>query len=101
MILQETKITVLQLVEIINKSKLHCEVMGEDATGTTGGIAILSNPNEIILDSWTSMNIILTGMGRIVGMKERVIISWVYGLTPREKRTSSTTCKLSEETIQK
>jgi len=74
------------LEEIINKSKLHYAVMGQDATGSAGGIAILWNPNDIILEGWTSMTRILTGIGRIVGTEEKVVISGVYGPhTPGEK----------------
>lgn len=50
-ILQETKISVQQIEEIIDKNKLHYEVMGQDSIGSAGGIAILWNPNDIILDS--------------------------------------------------
>lgn len=70
MILQETKIMVQQLESIIDKSNLQYKVMGQDAIGSAGGIAILWNPNEIILESWTSMSRILTGLGRIVGTKD-------------------------------
>eukprot|EP00253_Pinus_taeda_P004070 PITA_04070 len=76
---EETKIYFQQIEEIIDKNKLHYEVMGQDAIGSAGGIAILWNPNDIILDSWTSMSRILTGLGRIVGTKEQVVISGVYG----------------------
>ena len=79
MILQETKTTVQQLEGIINKSKVQYEVMGQDAIGSVGGIAILWNPNEIIFEDWISMTRILTGIGRIVGTKERVVISGIYG----------------------
>lgn len=68
-----------QLEEIINKSKLQYAIMGQDATGSAGGIADLWNPNEIILEDWTSMTRILTGIGRIVGTKERVVLSGIYG----------------------
>jgi len=79
MILQETKITMQQMEGIIKNSKLQYEVMGQDAIGSAGGIAILWNPNEIIFENWTSMSRILTGSGRIAGTKEKVIISGVYG----------------------
>eukprot|EP00253_Pinus_taeda_P017271 PITA_17271 len=87
-ILQETKVSVQQLEEIINKSKLQYEVMGQDSIGSAGGIAILWNPNDIILEGWTSMTRILTGIGRIAGTKEKVVISGVYGPhTPGEKES--------------
>eukprot|EP00253_Pinus_taeda_P023228 PITA_23228 len=57
--------------------------MGQDAIGSAGGIAVLWNPNDIILDSWTSMSRILTGLGRIVGTKEQVVIS---GVSLEEKK---------------
>eukprot|EP00253_Pinus_taeda_P033060 PITA_33060 len=62
--------------------------MGQDAIGSAGGIAILWNQNEIILEGWTNMTSILTGIGRIAGTKEKVVISGVYGPpTPGEKES--------------
>lgn len=78
MILQDTKITMQQMEGIIKNSKLQYEIMGQDAFGSVGGIAILWNPNEIIFENWTSMSRILTGLGRIASTKEKVIISGVY-----------------------
>jgi len=77
MILQETKITMHQMEGIIKNSKLHYEIMGQDAIGSAGGIAILWNPNDIIFENWTSMLRILTGLGRIASTKEKVLISGV------------------------
>lgn len=86
MILQETKISVQQIEELMVRNKMHYEVMGQDAIGSAGGIAILWNPDDIILGCWTSMSRILTGLGRIVGTKEKVVISGVYGpSSPGEK----------------
>lgn len=48
MILQETNITMQQMEGIIKNSKLQYQVMGQDAIGSAGSIAILWNPNEII-----------------------------------------------------
>eukprot|EP00253_Pinus_taeda_P017343 PITA_17343 len=79
MILQETKILVTQLAEILDKSNLPYQVIGQDAIGAAGGIALLWNPNEIILDNWSSMNGSITGLGRIVGTTQQVIITGVYG----------------------
>eukprot|EP00253_Pinus_taeda_P010874 PITA_10874 len=76
---KETKILVQQLEEIIEKSRLQYQVIGQDAIGSAGGLAVLWNPNEIILDNWTSMCGTLTGLGRIVGTKQLVVISGVYG----------------------
>jgi len=95
MILQETKISVQQIEGIIDKNKLQYEVMGQDAIGSAGGIAILWNPNDIILDSWTSMSRVLTGLGRIVGTKEQVVISGVYGPpSPGEKENFINSMKI-------
>eukprot|EP00253_Pinus_taeda_P009203 PITA_09203 len=92
---EETKISVQQIEEIIDKNKLLYEVMGQDAIGSAGGIAILWNPNDIILDSWTSMSRILTGLGRIVGTKEQVVISGVYGPpSPGEKENFLNSMKI-------
>eukprot|EP00253_Pinus_taeda_P029130 PITA_29130 len=45
----------------------------------SGGIAVLWNPNEIIMDNWSRMSGTLTGLGRIVGTIQQVAISGVYG----------------------
>eukprot|EP00253_Pinus_taeda_P009631 PITA_09631 len=68
-----------ELTEIIDKSNLPYQVIGQDAIGAAGGIAILWNPNEIILDNWSCMNGSITGLGRIVGTPQQVIITGVYG----------------------
>lgn len=73
--------------EIINRNKIQYEMMGQDAIGSAGGIAMLWNPNEITFEEWVSVRRILTGVGRIVGTKERVAISGVYGPhTPSERQ---------------
>eukprot|EP00253_Pinus_taeda_P002372 PITA_02372 len=95
MILQETKISIQQIEGIIDKNKLQYEVMGQDAIGSAGGIAILWNPNDIILDNWTSMSRVLAGLGRIVGTKEQVVISGVYGPpSPGEKENFINSMKI-------
>eukprot|EP00253_Pinus_taeda_P027077 PITA_27077 len=76
---EETKILVTQLAETIDKSNLPYQVIGQDAIGAAGGIAILWNPNEIIIDNWSSMNGSITGLGRIVGTPQQVVITGVYG----------------------
>eukprot|EP00253_Pinus_taeda_P035285 PITA_35285 len=92
---EETKISVQQIEGIIDKNKLQYEVMGQDAIGSAGGIAILWNPNDIILDSWTSMSRVITGLGRIVGTKEQVVISGVYGPpSPGEKENFINSMKI-------
>eukprot|EP00253_Pinus_taeda_P014645 PITA_14645 len=67
-----------ELVEIIEKSNLPYQVIGQDAIGAARGIAILWNPNELIIDNWSSMNGSLTGLGRIVGTTQQVAITGVY-----------------------
>lgn len=79
LILQETKISVQQLEQIIEKNRLQYQVTGQDAIGSAGGTVVLWNPNEIIMDNWSSMSGTLTGLGRIVGTKQQVVISGVYG----------------------
>jgi len=51
MIIQETKISSQQLEGIIKKLKMQYEVMGQDASGTIGGLAIIWNPEEIIFEN--------------------------------------------------
>ena len=55
MIIQETKISSQKLEEIMRKYKIHYEVMGQDATGTTGGLAISWNPEEVQFKNWVSL----------------------------------------------
>jgi len=59
--------------------KLDYEVMAQDAVGTAGGLALLWNPEEVIFENWISFPRILTGLFRLVGMEERILISGVYG----------------------
>lgn len=79
MIIQETKMDWLQLVEILKKMKLGYEVMALDAATTAGGLAILWNPEEIIFENWFSLPRILSGLFRLVGKGERILITGVYG----------------------
>eukprot|EP00253_Pinus_taeda_P015290 PITA_15290 len=63
------------------------EVMAQDAVGSAGGIAIIWNPEEVIFENWISLPRILTGMFRLTGMEERILISGVYGPhLPRERK---------------
>lgn len=64
---------------IIKKLKIQYEVMGQDAIGTAGGLAIMWNPEELIFENWTSLPRILTGSCRVIGSAERVLITGVYG----------------------
>lgn len=70
----------MQSIEkIIKNNKIQYEVMGQDAIGPAGGIAILWNPDKIVFEKWLSMLRILTGIGGILGTKERVLIMGAYG----------------------
>lgn len=80
MIIQETKINMQQMEGIIKKLKIQYEVMGKDANGTVGGLAIMWNPKEIIFENWISLPRILIGLCRVIGSMERILISGVYGL---------------------
>eukprot|EP00253_Pinus_taeda_P029818 PITA_29818 len=53
--------------------------MAQDAEGSAGGLAILWNSEEVIFENWISLPKILSGVCRIVGTKERILISGVYG----------------------
>ena len=78
-IIQETNITQQQMERIIKKLKIQYEVMGQDAIGTPGGLAIMWNPEELIFENWTSLPRILTGSCRVIGSAESVLITGVYG----------------------
>ena len=79
MIIQETKMKQQQIQAILDKSKSKFEVMAQDAEGSAGGLAILWNPEEVTFENWISLPRILSGVCRIVGTKERIFISGVYG----------------------
>eukprot|EP00253_Pinus_taeda_P036244 PITA_36244 len=53
--------------------------MGQDAIGTTGGLAITWNPEELIFENWTSLPRILTGSFRVIGSAEKLLTRGVYG----------------------
>lgn len=78
MIIQETKISSQQLEGIIKKQKIQYEVMGQDANGTAGGLAILWNPEEVLFENWINSPKILTGLFRMTGSAEWILISGVY-----------------------
>eukprot|EP00253_Pinus_taeda_P035212 PITA_35212 len=79
MLIQETKMNQQQIQDILKKSKSKFEVMAQDTEGTAGGLAILWNPKEVIFENWISLSRILSGVCRIAGTRERVLISGVYG----------------------
>lgn len=79
MIIQEMKISSQQLEGMIKKHKIQYEVMGQDANGTARGLAILWNPEEVMLENWISKPRILIGLFRLIGSEEWVLISGVYG----------------------
>ena len=88
MLIQETKVSSQKLENIVHSFKPHFEVVAIDSRGMAGGIAILWNPAEIIVEGWIGLSKILTSSFRQIGTKEKIIISAVYGLLiPRERGT--------------
>jgi len=79
MILQETKISTEKMQEILNKNRTRYEIMGQDATGSAGGLVIIWNPEDVQFSNWMSFPRILTGKASIVGTTEEVFITGVYG----------------------
>eukprot|EP00253_Pinus_taeda_P028344 PITA_28344 len=87
MLIQETKMDQQQLQEIMKRMRPEYEVMAQDAVGSAGGLAIIWNPEEVIFENWISLPRILTGLFRLTGMEERILISGVYGPhLPREQK---------------
>lgn len=80
MLLQETKITVEKMEEILKKFKPYYESMTLDSKGSAGGIAILWNSVEVMVDLWIGMRRILSGRSRMIGHKDGFLVSTVYGL---------------------
>eukprot|EP00253_Pinus_taeda_P024087 PITA_24087 len=68
-----------QIQEILEKSRSKYEVMAQDAIGSARGLAILWNTEEVIFENWISLPRILSGVFRLVGTRERILISGVYG----------------------
>lgn len=81
MMIQETKMNHQQIQEILEKSRSKYEVMAQDAVGSAGGLTILWNTEEVIFENWISLPRILSGVFRLVGTRERILISGVYVLT--------------------
>lgn len=54
--------------------------MGQDANGIAGGLAFMWNLEEIIFQNWISLPRIVTGLCRLIGSAERILISGAYGL---------------------
>ena len=61
--------------------------MAQDATGIAGGLAILWNPEEVQAKDWVSLPRILSGVFRLIGSAEWVLITGIYGPhIPRERK---------------
>lgn len=87
MLIQETKISSQQLEGIIKKQKIQYDAMGQDAMGTSSGLAILWNREEVLFENWISLPKILSGLFRMIGSSEWILITGVYGLhIPRERK---------------
>jgi len=55
--------------------------------GTTGGLAILWNPEEVLFENWISLPRILSSLFRVVGSSNWILITGVYGPhIPRERK---------------
>eukprot|EP00253_Pinus_taeda_P002797 PITA_02797 len=76
---EETKMNQQQIKEILEKSKSKYDVMAQDVDGSAGGLAILWNTEEVIFENWISLPRILSGVCKLVGSRERILISGVYG----------------------
>lgn len=72
--------------EILNKIKPRYKHVTIDPKGSAGGIAILWNPAEVLIDWWIGMPRILTGSFRLIGQSEWVVISAIYGPHTRADR---------------
>jgi len=88
MIIQETKMGHQQLVEIMKRTKLQYEVMAQDADGTIGCLAIIWNPEEVLFENWISFPRIFSGIFKLIGSEEPILISGFYGPhIPREQKS--------------
>lgn len=86
-LIQEMKMDYQQLKQIMKRMRPEYEVMAQDAVGSAGGLAIIWNPKEVIFENWISFPRILTGLFKLTGMEERILISGVYGPhIPRERK---------------
>eukprot|EP00253_Pinus_taeda_P024980 PITA_24980 len=87
MLIQETKMDQQQLQEIMKRMRPEYEVMAQDAVSSVGVLAIIWNPEELIFENWISLPRILSGLFRLTGMEERILISGVYGPhLPRDQK---------------
>lgn len=57
----------------------HYEIMGQDALGSAGGLAILWNLEEVQFENWVSMPWIILGKFKNIGSPERILLIGVYG----------------------
>lgn len=67
MIVQESKISMEKMEEIVSRGNTQYEVMGQDTVGSARGLAILWNPKEVQFRNWISFPRILSGMFRLIG----------------------------------
>lgn len=59
--------------------KPHYEIIGQDVARSAGGVAILSNPEEVQFEDKISIPRILSRIFRILGSQEWILLSNVYG----------------------
>jgi len=87
MIVQETKISTERMKEIMSRGNTRYEIMGQDATSSAGGLAIIWNPEEIQFENWISLPRILSGTFKVIGSSECTVLTRVYGPhTPTERK---------------
>lgn len=103
MLLQETKIMGEKMEEILQKIKPYYESMTIDAKGSAGGIVILWNTREVMVELWIGMQRILSRRFRMVGHKEWFLVSTVYGRHILLKREAFLTqlCRMGDLHIEK
>ena len=79
MIVLETKISTEKMKEIMSRGNNGYEIMGQYATGNAGGLAIIWNSEEIQFENWIILPRILSGMFKVIGSSEWVVLLGVYG----------------------
>jgi len=79
MLIQETKVQESKLKAVMNSFKPYYEIIGQDAIGSAGGVAILWNLEEVHFEAWTSTPRILSGRFRPLGSQDWILLSNVYG----------------------
>ena len=88
-LLQETKCSIEDMDRLLPYCWKQGEEISKEATGTAGGLAIIWNPNSVLLENFITTKWSITVDYRLIGSNKPRHLTNVYGpASPRISRPS-------------